>query len=490
MGVTLYEHPDYNNTTGYSIDEPDLGISIGMPCWPTWDDCPNGGWGNRVSSIKIEPGGAYEWCGWADKNQSGTWNGNPDCYTTSTPQVVHNDTYESRSIKKICDHESNIWDSGCNELSPDTTKYKGDCSKGSNCWNKQKQICTRADTNLATNLNCKNWCIENPNECLTQINNYCNSLSMNTMINDIICLNGKDDFIAKKCIDKSYFFHTPQCTTYCTKNPEACTASAQNYCQNSFNLSCQNFCKNDNIDICKSAIQKYCIGNKIKNDTYCKEILLHKQMNGGHDIEMGRYCNAEGRQINTTNINTLENPICACYDKGLISAKFKNIKDDKVKDILTGRPQCFYDQCFDSVESYKKNNEICPPITICSIDLGDVQIKDSANITIKNVCGDNSPTSSSAENTGITSNFTIDCKMEDWSECSNTCREGTQTRNKILDPINGGELCGPTSQTCKIPCPTLKEQLQNSYFNFNDLYITNKIILITVFIIIIIIYIF
>jgi len=43
-----------------------------MPCFPNWDynpSCANnggccGGWGNKVDSVKIDPEGAFEWCGW------------------------------------------------------------------------------------------------------------------------------------------------------------------------------------------------------------------------------------------------------------------------------------------------------------------------------------------------------------------------------------------------------------------------------------------
>ena len=70
--------------------------------------------------------------------------------------------------------------------------------------------------------------------------------------------------------------------------------------------------------------------------------------------------------------------------------------------------------------------------------------------------------------------------MSEWTKCSKTCSEGIQTREKILDPMNGGKPCGPIVQTCKIPCTTLKEQLQNSTFDFFDLDKTNKILVILI----------
>lgn len=131
--------------------------------------------------------------------------------------------------------------------------------------------------------------------------------------------------------------------------------------------------------------------------------------------------------------------------------------------------------------AYKKTKTgTCP--TVCSIQFGgNVTFNDTEGVNIENNCGGGG----GGEDSGIGSDNVVDCQMDKWSECSQTCKEGTQTRKKITGPFNGGAPCGPTSQTCNIPCTSLKKQLENKYFNFNKLDNNNKIIFIAVVCIII-----
>jgi hypothetical protein len=83
--------------------------------------------------------------------------------------------------------------------------------------------------------------------------------------------------------------------------------------------------------------------------------------------------------------------------------------------------------------------------------------------------------------------------MSKWSECSTKCITGTQTREKILNAQNGGMACGPISQDCIIPCNAINDQLQNNYFNYNELDENNKnifigLISLLIFILIIILF--
>ena len=108
MGVTVYSHTKYQTGNDkYNIDDKYMGTFEGMPCFPTWNDCPSGGWGNKVGSLKIDPEGAYEWCGWDKKLQGGE---GPHCYYNNTPEVRKDDFYESRSVKKMCSHNIHKWD--------------------------------------------------------------------------------------------------------------------------------------------------------------------------------------------------------------------------------------------------------------------------------------------------------------------------------------------------------------------------------------------
>ena len=80
--------------------------------------------------------------------------------------------------------------------------------------------------------------------------------------------------------------------------------------------------------------------------------------------------------------------------------------------------------------------------------------------------------------------------MSEWTECSIKCKEGTQTRMAIQEPLNGGKPCGELIQKCKIPCKTLQEQYENKFFDLNELDLNNKIIFYLIIILILIITIF
>lgn len=48
----------------------------------------------------------------------------------------------------------------------------------------------------------------------------------------------------------------------------------------------------------------------------------------------------------------------------------------------------------------------------------------------------------------------VDCQLSDWSDCSVSCGEGTQTRTITQAPANGGAACEDLSQSCNLgDCP-------------------------------------
>jgi hypothetical protein len=488
MGVTIYEYPDWDANRRYTEDKY-LGVHTGMPCYPTWDNCPQGGWGENVASVKIDPEGAFEWCGWELKNQGGY----KDCYITSQRKNNRVKSYSSRSVKKVCSHPSNIWDGECNKLTPESTMYVGNCNLNSTCWNLQKETCRNA--NLATETHCWRWCKNNQSECPTAIYNYCNGLPIDTMVNDSICSQVKTNIIKDKCTTRSELFNKAACKNFCQNKPTECTASAQNYCRTTFDQTCKDFCVNDNIEICKSAIKNYCKGNNIKSEPFCQTTLIHPLMRGQHDLEMNRYCNAEGKNnlnnIPSSNIkdasemqDNLTNPICACFDNQLINKKFDYVKNPLLKTQYTANPQCWYYNCMRGTGVYQKDNTDCK-VKICNLQFDEVDIKNSSNFKIQNNCGDTGLTTAPLNTDGSQSSEPVsanktDCQMSEWTACSKKCSDGLQTREKILEPLNGGKPCGPQVQICKIPCTSLKEQLQNSSFNFYDLDKTNKILFIVI----------
>jgi hypothetical protein len=502
MGVTIYNWPNFDTSKEYT-DERYLGVHTGMPCWPNWNYNPNcannggccGGWGDAgVDSVKIEPEGAFEWCGWTEQNQRG----DSECYKTSQSKIRLQNRVWSRSVKKVCGHSSNIWDYECN-YQPNETRMVGDCTSGSDCWKLQRETCKIAD--LGANWQCKKWCGNNPSECPTAIYNYCNSLDIDTIVNDSICSQFKTNMIQDKCTKNSGLFGAAACKNYCQNKPTECTASAQNYCGTTFNQTCKDFCKN-NIQICTEPIKNYCKSHTIKGDPYCQEILQNELMRGQHNTEMERYCNAEGQndlskisestpQNAFYNSDVLTNPICACMDRQLINKKFDYIKNNQVlKSSYTGSPECWYNNCkVGGVYEPKKPD--CKSIYCNQQFNGPVDLAFMKDVKIENNCP-GALTTGAANSDGSQSDNPIfteknDCQMSAWSDCSQKCGEGTQTREVIADPHNGGQPCGPLVQKCSSSCKTLQEQLKNRYFNFNDLDKNNKILLIVIVVIIIII---
>jgi hypothetical protein len=437
-----------------------------------------------------------------------------------------NDRTDSVILKKDCNTNAMTWDNSC--LNPsDPSKYIG------NNLQNRKNACS---SNLNGHSNCYNWCNVNRAVCSTAIQKYCEALPINTMVNDQICSDLKNQIIRDRCTTESDLFSTDTCKTFCGNNANECIKSAQtycgnvsnfnsatckdfcknnieicksdiqSYCGNNFNQTCKDYCKDTNLGMCISAIKKYCSGNTINTDPYCKPILLDPLLRGQHNTEMDIYCNNEGRNdlskitpstakktFKETDI--LTNPICACFDKELIAEKFKYIKNSnkEIYDEFTSKPECWYSECKRDIGVYQKSNPNCHT-TICAIDIGQIDAQFAKDIQIENNCGNDALTTGETNVDGTQSNDPtstnkIDCKMSDWSECSMKCGVGTKTRKKIIGPLNGGEECGVLVEKCDGPCKifkTLLEQLQNGTFNFNNLDQDNKIILIVIIILIII----
>ena len=491
MGVTIYEHSNYG---GKSSTEIYYGPQEGMPCWPNWDynpACANnggccGGWHNAVSSIKFDPENAYEWCGWGGKNQTKTHR----CYELNTPQVLDNDWYESRRVRKKCDHHMHRWDGDCYTPSPNQNIVVGTCNPNTDCWINQRSECNTAD--LRTNGTCKNWCATYPNECPTSITNYCNNLgnsNIDQMADDNFCktysagggITHSDRIKADKCVNNANLFPTNACTTYCTNEPTKCLRSLQTYCENNMDQACQNFCKDNRIEHCTAAIKNHCFKNNNANmsSEYCKTAVRHKFITSPFDDEMREYCNVlpdkpgsgSGRQRDLSKMvisttpgktasdidNTLENPICSCFDEQLIKKKFSNVKQANAKDAFVTNPQCFLANCKNDPKAYKKKepNDGCK-ITMCIIDADAINIVKSSDVKIENNCG---PGAASITN-GVP---------------GTPGTPGANTPGADAPSTSTTTTTGTTTKDCKkTKCVTLEEQIKNKYFNYNDLNDNNK----------------
>ena len=206
-------------------------------------------------------------------------------------------------------------------------------------------------------------------------------------------------------------------------------------------------------------IRNHCFKNNGANMTtlYCQTAVVHKDMQNIFDKEMREYCNVipnvpgsgSGRQKDLTNmelsgatgktaseIDKLENPICACFDEKLIQKKLSSITNQDKRDTMINNPICFLANCKNDPQAYKK--KITPggdcKITLCSIDIsGGENIIQSENVTIKNDC-------------------IKDCK--------------------------------------KTRCDTLQDQIKSSYFDYDDLNDNNKYIFVALICLIIFLLIF
>jgi hypothetical protein len=230
---------------------------------------------------------------------------------------------------------------------------------------------------------------------------------------------------------------------------------------------------------------------------YCKTAIVHKDMRETFDKEMLEYCNVipnkpgtgNGRQkdlskmaISATpgktasEIDTLENPICACFDEKLVQKKFSTITNEEKRNLLANNPICFLANCKNDPQAYKKKvtpGEECK-IVLCSIDIpGGVSVIKSEHVTIKNDCGPGSASNDPlAGGTGGT--------IQSGKPIETSSTSSTSSATGIKD-------CKKTK------CDNLQDQFKSSYFNYDNLNDNNKHIFIAficliIFLIIFIIY--
>jgi hypothetical protein len=462
MGVTLYNYPAYNYEGDNSkclhwwgepceaIDSTTLGVFGTMPAY--WDD--------DVDSIKIEPENAYRWCGWNDPGQRG----NRDCYTRNVPEVTSR-WYSSYSVQKNCSHSDFTWDDSC--LNPsDGDRYYG------NNYENRKNMC---QSDLNAHPRCRAWCETNPHECTASITKYCTDLgdsNIDQMVNDNFCKNNSaggvthsDRIKADKCQKDANLFGTNACQQYCKDNKN-CDRSIQTYCANDMNQICQEFCKDESIDKCTAAIRNHCFKNDSANMStpYCKTAVVAANKRGANfDTEMREYCNlipnilgsGSGRQRNLSNmeisaavgktaseIDTLENPVCACFDEKLIQKKFSSISNEEKRNLLNLNPVCFLGNCKNDPKAYQKKMS---PGGNCEIVLCDIDIKKLTAIQTTNI------------------------------KIQNNCGQGSASNDPLLGITEGTSSTTTGNKDCKkTKCDKLLDQLKSSYFNYDHLNDDNK----------------
>ena len=426
------------------------------------------GWYNdRTSGIRVRPGYILKAC------EHGNLTGRCVEFNSNQNYLMSNynfnDTITSLELKKDCASQAMLWDDSCQNPS-DNSKYVN------NNLNNRINLCNSPDTDLKTNSNCKKFCNNNKSNCSTSIQKYCNTIDINSVTNDPFC---SHEISKNRCLTDVNLFPSETCKNICKNEPDKCRDVANRYCTppNIMSEPCQEYCRN-NPSNCKNNIKQFCTNSNLNNNEFCKFAIRKDQMINreiDYDNNIDTYCNSIGVGLD----------VCACFDKTTIKNNFNNIKSEEKYNLMISRPDCYYDKCINGNTYIKNYDKTCTPMTICSIEIGgNVNIKESNNIKIENNCGNNSNTTTTNNNAGTYTDLNIkskqDCQMSDWSQCSEICKPGTQTRKIILEAQNNGKPCGPLIQSCLINCKSLSDQFKNNYYNFFDLDDNNKLILLVV----------
>jgi hypothetical protein len=433
---------------------------------------------DKVSGLRVRPGYKLK----AFEHNNGT--GSNMEYSSGNHFIgdTFGDRISSIELKKDCNTPSAKWDDSCFEPQ-DTNKYIG-----SNKTNRLNE-CNTLNSNLTRGNQCYVFCNKDKDTrdlCSTSINKYCDNLHIDLVRVDPLCNNIKEQVVSKRCSTNPADFNSNTCQVECRIGNDQCKASSS-FCDTSNNMNtavCNEYCMK-NINTCAEGIKKYCVGHRIRDDPFCKKVLLEgnevNHMRGKHNIEMARYCSNEGKN-DITNIDSqskfdnLTNPICACMDQDLLHKKFSYANNAQDYNQLTGFPECFYSPCKNNQYAYQRNHTSNCNLVYCSINAKDIVVKNSQEVAVYNNCDNKS---SSNIGNGVYTAPGQSCQMTEWTSCSATCKTGTQTRS-IVVASNDGKPCGETTQTCKIQCTTLIEQLKNGVFNFSDLNISNKFIILII----------
>lgn len=129
--VLIFDNDSYKTEGNGYADVTQLGKFPNMPTSTTGRSL-----NDKVTSVKIEPKGKYEWCGY----QHHDYGGYEDCYTESTNRVKNSDRYSSYRTRLMCNHIDNIAEEGCNKTPIDLTNFVDNCKPYTNCDNLKKEL--------------------------------------------------------------------------------------------------------------------------------------------------------------------------------------------------------------------------------------------------------------------------------------------------------------------------------------------------------------
>lgn len=415
---------------------------------------------NKIIAGSLKPGYLLKLCSQSDTSGN-CIDFNDAIIDLSSNSLSQNfiNNISSGLLKKDCNNNNLVWDNECfNPINKD--KYLG------NNYTNRVKYCNNDNINLGIDTNCYDFCKTDISKCNISVANYCNNLSFDKINSDPVCSKKKNDYIGYNCTTNYTLFDSPECKTYCNQNPKLCQNVANDYCNienmiknNSVQNACGSYCKS-NIGLCKNIINKHCTDTNI-NNAFCTEVLKNKNMYGNHDIEMTKYCNSIGKG----------KPLCTCFDTEQINNTFKDIPDKVIQNYLKDNPECYYKSCNQSTTAYKRTSDIssCKKINLCKTSMGNFNVN---NLSFTDV-------STNCKNVTDLSKIVLEknkCIMTEWSNCSNVCNKGIQTREIIKDTSNN--TCGVKYQDCLIKCSTLLDQYKNKHYKFEELDDKNKGILI------------
>jgi len=345
---------------------------------------------DSTSGIRVRPG--YKLEAWRDPgaaSEKREWDGGEGGNNIKISDFE--DTISSVRLSKDCGKNVWTWDDSCAPYN--TARRAATCG-----------------SNLGAHPRCREFCNNNLGSCSAAVNSHCTGLGIDALMGDDICRDVRIGIRNNKCSTQSGLFATGPCQNYCTSNPNECLASMEAYCINNFDQSCKTFCEK-NPKKSKTAIEKYCFANNganIKPDSWCANMLIHSELQGEYTNQMNTFCNVNknipgsgaGIQKDLSNMKlsrtpgktaedldkTLENPICACFDKELVKTKYLNVTNSDTYTTFVSYPECFLYDCVNGPKAYKKTKPPCD-ITMCTIDIQNLGITNSKDIKIENNCG-------------------------------------------------------------------------------------------------------
>ena len=336
----------------------------------------------NASSVMIKP----------DSGLAVTIIGNKECNYDKTSQIeaectsgTHHSTNYKYRVQKNCNHTNWTWDPDCTEP-VDRMYYPKFPAHGgyyANSVLRQNQLreCNVASGSVnfdepvgPNGKDCRKMCLRTQNgqyvnerECAAAVERYCKG----RLAQDIDISKDKDDLCKREPKLTEYY------DTYCTTDEGIQKRVCKEHCG-----------RNDKWEHCKNTIFRYCKGNTLKSDVWCKETLANIKAHGENKVYMTEFCNGEGADM----------PLCSCLNTEKIKAditKIPNITPVVVTAMVT-EPTCYYQPCSGGATYQLTKNHQCKPLYVCQNIIENLNIVGNSNmIKQSNDCG---PDNSTAAN--------------------------------------------------------------------------------------------